>query len=120
MLTLQLYLYTLCIIIIAMGQPPDITISSYDPTPPEGSNINVTATITSASVIESGSVKWFVSGGDLPFGATYSSRIIDGAIQCTLSLHSISVSDSAKYIVTATNQDGASSAAANIQVQGGT
>ena len=103
-----------------MEQQPVIKLNNYDSTPPEGSNINITATITSASKIESASVKWFVVGRDLPSGATYSTTaLVNGTMQCTLLLHSISVSDSANYTITATNEYGNSTKSANIQVKDG-
>ena len=102
-----------------MGQQPVIKIGNYNPMPSEGTDIRITATITSTSTIKPGTAKWMIIGGDLPSGGYYCNYDINGLLKCVLSLHSLSISDSGNYIATATNVDGTSTASANIQVQKG-
>ena len=107
-----------------MGQIPSIELSEYDNTPNEGTDINVTATITSKSPLLS--LKWVVIGGtgvNLPSSATttnYSTVIgIVGVTHSILSLHSLSRNDSGNYSIVATNECGTQIASVNIKVEEG-
>ena len=104
-----------------MGQSPGVELSlsgQYYNTLNEGSDINVTATITSESPLLS--LKWMIfGGGDLPFSATnYSYTDNSGVIHSTLSLHCLSRNNSGNYSIVATNEYGTQIASVNIKVEG--
>ena len=99
---------------IFVGQQPDIKLGYYNKTPHEGTDMNITATIRSSLPIIS--LQWAVSNGDLPASAKNHTSYDDEYTYNTLSLFTLTHSDSGNYTFTARNSDGESTVVAYIDV----
>ena len=101
-------------IIFFAGQQPTIKLSAYDKTPHEGTDMNITAIISSSLPIWY--QHWADSNGGLPANAKNYTSYDDEYIYNTLSLFALTPSDSGKYTFTAKNNDGNSTVTAYINV----
>ena len=78
-----------------VGKSPSITLN-YDPTPYEGSNMTITATIHGATEVYS--LSWEVIGGVLPASAKNYTYYRDGVVYSVLSLYDLRFTDRGSYI----------------------